>query len=480
MRGRRRAVRGRHHPGGAAWAADAADGQVDTTSVRSDVRSVQRMPTRSRLLRIALAVVVLASIVGTARVAIVSARPLSGGTTIAEQATFLQGAIDRGADGDMQRLFPEGRLFMHALTAHATLSGSGRPDVTTDRGRSTIRDARANLAAVDGEGSRFGRQASTAHGIFHAGWRLAVATELASATGRQHDVERVRTWSAEVASALTGPDGPFPTSYPGRRWPVDAVAAAAALVDADALLDDVDHSAALRAWFERAQDATDDDLDLLPHEVSGDGEALEGPRGSSQALVQVFWHDVARAVDGRADEAAWSAFTEAFVVRRVGLVGVLEHPVGTSGRGDVDSGPLVAGVSLSASVVAMAAARRVGDRELATALDRQVELVGLPWTWSTGRRFACGLLPIGDAFVAWSRSHELATTPVSQAQRPLPSWWVVTGTVALPGLFAGLALVVLRRRRVDADGGTTLGHRVRHARRRPYRHRADPVPGPAR
>lgn len=87
---------------------------------------------------------------------------------------------------------------------------------------------------------------------------------------------------------------------------------------------------------------------------------------------------ISQSLDNRPDADTWSRFVETFVVREAGLVGVREYPQGQSGAGDVDSGPLVLGVSASASVVTLAAARTVGDTRLVQALDREAELLGLP------------------------------------------------------------------------------------------------------
>jgi hypothetical protein len=88
-------------------------------------------------------------------------------------------------------------------------------------------------------------------------------------------------------------------------------------------------------------------------------------------------------------------FSRLVVVRRLGLVGVREFPVGSAGQGDVDSGPLLLGVSLSASTVTLAAARARGDTALADSLDSEAELYGVPAQWAGPRRYAFDVLPVG-------------------------------------------------------------------------------------
>jgi hypothetical protein len=111
-------------------------------------------------------------------------------------------------------------------------------------------------------------------------------------------------------------------------------------------------------------------------------------------------------------------------------------------------------VSLSATVVTIGAAQVQGDRTLAGALGDYGELAGVPvWTWST-KRYTLGVLPIGDAFLAWSKS---ARPWVVQQPGPPPSavpvWWRAPLVLLLESLALVLWLPVLPRRRYP--GGRT-------------------------
>ena len=59
---------------------------------------------------------------------------------------------------------------------------------------------------------------------------------------------------------------------------------------------------------------------------------------------------------------------------------MLEYPSGMSGSGDIDSGPLIFGRSLSATVLMMNAAQTYGDMDFANAIGQAGETAGLPWT----------------------------------------------------------------------------------------------------
>lgn len=346
-----------------------------------------------------------------------------------QQAAFLEASIEAGSAEEMQRLFPEGYFFQHVLTAMTTV----RADADSD-GEIDAAQVRDHLTALDSTRSTdvFGGAMTPEHGIFHAGWTLQLAVDIYELTGSAADADAVRWRAQSVADALAASDTGFAESYPGQFWPCDSVVAAAALSRAAIALDQPRWLLTLRTWRARTHAHLDPQTWLLPHRVDSTGAILEGSRGSSQSVIQTFTPDIDRALDGSVDSRMWRRFTDQFVVRELGLVGVREYPVGVTGAGDVDSGPLVRDVSASASAVTLAAARRIGDRDLADALSREADLLGFPLTVNGERRYAFGRLPVGDAFVAFARSRPIApgVGPDSGSSRPLWEAWIAMA--ALP------------------------------------------------
>jgi hypothetical protein len=374
-----------------------------------------------------------------------SLRPVPSDRLAAAQLRYLRGAVAGTASERMASLFPEGAEFTVILTALADLDLAERGVV--DAGPA-LHSADRALALVDlpATRARFG-VTEPPGGVFLAGWALHIAVRRAGLAARaggaggagtpadtQADaptdaladaptdaladaIRRGGELQAAVQASVTDRN-PFLTSYPGQSWPVDNVVALAGLSRLDALAPQPDRTAVLTRWRAGVIGKVDPELHLLPHRTDSLGAAAQGPRASSSALIAAFWPDAFGPDVASSTESNWRAFVDAFVVRRAGLVGVLEYPRGSDGEsgggsGDVDSGPLVLGVSLSASAVALAGARRNGDRDLESALQREAELVGLPIGWPGGRRYAGGVLPVGDAFLAWARGQPRAPARTS-------------------------------------------------------------------
>jgi hypothetical protein len=353
----------------------------------------------------------------------------------AHQAAFLERGLTRGSADRMQRWFPEGGTFQVALTALVTAADSTREpsERATDLDTALRRLDAPDLAAP------FGRSDQ----VFLRGWRLQVLLARAAletpppTTGKTSTavkgppitstpvVDRVRSEvEALLARAEPSATGAL-SSYPDQFWPVDSVVAIAAVMEADRRFGlPANREGALRTWWERLDALRDPATGLLAHRVDADGRILDGARGSSSALMLAFLPDVDPGVAAR----DWARFSRLFVDRQLGLCGVREFPTGQDRAGDIDSGPLVRGISLSASAVALAGARRAGDLSLATVLDQQAEVLGLPLDVAGTRRYALGLLPIGDAFLGWARTQPVPASPgipthPDPSERPEPAWW---------------------------------------------------------
>lgn len=386
--------------------------------------------------------VVLASLLTVTKIGWSAYGPEPGPTALRHQVTFLEASITDGSANRMQRLFPEGLFFMHALTGLAAASTSS----------ADFQAARSHLRVLDSRDATdvFGGGMVPEHGIFQAGWALTLAVVIAERSHQPDDRADVERRAKVVSTALASSASGFLESYPGQFWPCDTVVAASGLASAQRLMPHKEWLTTLRKWRAATEPAVDSAHGLLPHRVTSSGAPLEGPRGSSQSIIQAFMPDVDLVLDGQLDAGRWQRFREVFVVRKLGLVGVREYPRGTAGPSDVDSGPLIAGVSASASVVALGAARRVGEVSLASAPDREAELLGAPISLGAEKYYAFGLVPVGDAFLAWARSKALVSSsaPIAPEAAHRPFWELFLFLGSLPGLLAVFALRSLRRARM--------------------------------
>ncbi len=364
------------------------------------------------------------------------------------QLAFIRQALQAGAAHEMQRYFPEGYFFSYALYGLAWANwGLAHPQNRPQ----ALAEARWALAALDAPAGRavFSPGLNPPYGVFYAGWRGLLhgeALQLQPADQRDPaDVERFQAACAALAQAFDASPSPFLMAYPGQSWPVDSVVALAALRLHDRLFPPR-YAAMISRWLARAQARLDPTTGLLPHRTRpDDGALIEGARATSQSLINVFLPQIA---------PAWSveqyaAFRRQFVTTVLGIPGALEYPAGAAGAGDVDSGPLIFGVSLSASVVTAAAAQANGDRALADALLDVGEALGMPLHVGEAKRYALGVLPIGDAFLAWAKSVPPAggtPPPVNQPAAIAQGWRLPTHLISALVLLL-LGLPVWRRRR---------------------------------
>ena len=395
---------------------------------------------RSRAGVVFRAVVTVLSLGAAAHIAFAFTGPATDTARVGAQVSWLDRQLHEGAGLRMQDLFPEGDYFTSVLTGLAAArvaqasSGSERRD--------RLRTARQALTELDAPRNTdlFAGTAKPPGGVFFRGWRLLLLTEVARVAGEGPEMAEVRSEAAMLENAFSTSLTGLLESYPGQYWPCDSVVGMAAVVRANTLLGVNDSRATATAWLARTRSVRDVATGLFPHRSHADGSPAEGPRGSSQSLIQTFMPELAPAEA----KGEWTAYRKLFVVREAGLVGVREYPTGSSGGGDVDSGPLVLGVSLSASAVTLAAARANGDVALAETLDREAESFGIGLQWAGERRYALGQLPIGDAWLAWARS-EARAAQVVETDSPHAWWWAYALLALTPTILVALWEALARR-----------------------------------
>jgi hypothetical protein len=399
--------------------------------------------------RLVAVVVSVCALVGAVRLG----APAAAGTTgepagVRRQLAFLRAALDGGAGDQAQRLFPEGYFFLHALYGLSWVELGLREPV--GERETALREARWALGRLDSPSGRapFSPDLAPSYGVFYRGWsnwlRGGVLSLQPAGQRDPGELRRVADDSGELGAAFDASTSPYLAAYPGQAWPVDSTVAMASLRLHDMLLP-ARFVETVQRWLRGVRQRLDPRTGLLPHRVDADtGNPVGVARGSSQSVIQRFLVDV----DAAFAREQYLRYRDQYVVSPLGLgPAVREYPDGVDGPADVDSGPLPFGVSLSATVVTIGAAQVHGDAPLAGALANHVELAGLPVNTPWTKRYAFGLLPIGDAFLAWSKTARpwVARTP-SAPPASISSWWRMPLLSLLVAIAAAPWLPTLVRR----------------------------------
>jgi hypothetical protein len=182
-------------------------------------------------------------------------------------------------------------------------------------------------------------------------------------------------------------------TFPGEAYPTD-VAAVAAAIAVHGRATGADHTAVLAHWARQVPAVQiDRSTGLIIQRMGVDGRAHDAPRASGTGLAAYFAGFANRAL---AAQLANVLFGQERNV--LGFSAVHEYGHGHRGPGDMDSGPVILGISVSATGFALAPARAFGHRDLFTRLFRTTELLGVPVRSGERLRFATGGV-IGNALL---------------------------------------------------------------------------------
>lgn len=361
------------------------------------------------------------------------------------QLNFIGDALRSGSGADMQGLFPEGYFFSHVLYGLSWVQVGLRTD--GELRDEALRESRWALEQLDTFGHlTFSPDLDPPYGVFYVGWKnwLRGGILLLDPSNSETQ-EHFEADCAALAAAFESSDTPFLRAYPNMAWPVDSVVGIAALSLHDHLLSPRYENVIAR-WIDMARERLDPVTGLLPHRVNPiTGEGSETARGSSQSIILRFLPEI----DPGWARELYAAFRGQFVGFIGTVPGIREYPTGMFGLGDVDSGPLVNGLSASATVVTMGTAFIHGDRELGEAFVHIGESAGLPVSLGNTKRYAFGLLPVGDAFLVWSQTAMPLTAQLRPASFPdvLVEWWRLPLHLLSLGLLVLLLIPEWRRRR---------------------------------
>jgi hypothetical protein len=192
---------------------------------------------------------------------------------------------------------------------------------------------------------------------------------------------------------LASPSGLIET-YPGEAYPTDSAAVAASIA-VHGRATGADHAAVLSRWADLVEKVQVDARTGLVIQRMGasDGSRHDAPRGSGTALAAYFAGFANRRLARRLAEGVMRHESTFW-----GFGAIREYGEGYAGLGDVDSGPVLLGVSVSATGFALAPARALGYDAAFTRLYRTTDLFGAPLGFGGKGRFLSGG-PIGNALL---------------------------------------------------------------------------------
>jgi hypothetical protein len=186
------------------------------------------------------------------------------------------------------------------------------------------------------------------------------------------------------------PTGLFQT-YPNETYPVDVSASVAAIAVHGRQSRSTNEF--VNTWLEQFRDRyLDGDTGYLMQSTNGTVRGI--PRGSGTSLSAYFLGFADRSTA----EAMFQALRKEGDRDLFGFSTIREFPEGVQGSGDIDSGPVIFGSSVSATGFTLASARRFEDRQLFRRLNNTASLWGVPFTSAHGKGHAVGG-PLGDAIL---------------------------------------------------------------------------------
>ncbi|HET7540033.1 MAG TPA: hypothetical protein VFK05_09175 [Polyangiaceae bacterium] len=237
---------------------------------------------------------------------------------------------------------------------------------------------------------------TSSHGHAYLAY-AALAVSMARLVDPAFPAKQAATHDALIAAyqrRLLASESGLIETYPREAYPTD-VAAVAAAIAVHGRATGVDHSRVLEHWLKRVQTRQIDAKSgfVFQRMSAASGEPHDAPRGSGTGLAAYYAGFVDR---GLAEQLAAALFRheQSFW----GFGAIAEYAAGHVGGGDIDSGPVLFGVSVAATGFALAPARALGHRDSFEHLYRTTALFGLPASFGSGFWFSSGG-PIGNALL---------------------------------------------------------------------------------
>ncbi len=185
----------------------------------------------------------------------------------------------------------------------------------------------------------------------------------------------------------------FLETFPGQTFPVDNASAIGSL-GLHQRATGKDHTRVTRAFAERVNRLARQDDGLLIQITTASGAPRDVGRGSGTFLAAYFLSFA----DPELARALFESGKNALYTEHLGFGAMREHSPHRGGKNDIDSGPVVLGLGVSASGFALGPSRAFQDRASFRGLYALAHLFGVPVDSDGTRTYATGG-PIGDGIL---------------------------------------------------------------------------------
>ena len=323
-------------------------------------------------------------------------------TDVLKELRGLKSALDSNADLEMQKIYPEGYLFINALYGLAWCNFiREHPDSEfLNEGLAEIQKTWNKINAPLGR-APFDQDLPLPYGAFYTGWSTYL---LGKKLTIEHDEQRdkneliiFRQRCKLIAAALE--DNVYPASYHGGVWPADVVVCATSLALHDKLFSP-EYGDLIKDWIFNVKSNLDT-RGLIPHSINSvTRQPLEGARGSSMGLMLIFMREIDKAFGEQQFQIYKSTFHDSIL----GLSAIREYAKDENYQGDVDSGPVIFEIGSAATIVGMQTSALYEDDETGMKIRNALEAVAFPTETNERKVYLFGLMPMADAFITWGHS----------------------------------------------------------------------------
>ena len=330
------------------------------------------------------------------------------------QLKFLKEELRNGAGEEMQSIYPEGFIFINSLYALAWadfLSEFFDRDTIFEEGVSEISWVIDEITA-DKSKDIFPENLPLKFGVFYRGWtNYVLGRKLKLQKPENRNIAEIETYKRNcdaIYQALKGNRNPYLESYQANKWPADGIVAVSSLSLHDHIFHSNSYKPFLSDWLDKVKNRLDPETGLIPHSVNpNNDETSEGARGSSQSLILIFLKEI----DPEFAKEQFQLYEKLFLDWRMGLPGIREYPKGKLGFGDIDSGPVIWGIGGAASIVGQKTMGLYDNWSIYSGLRNSIESFGLGYETGKKKKYLFGMLPMVDAFIAWSNATETTKQP---------------------------------------------------------------------